>query len=78
MRNIATQSKFYHLELILYLHDFTFTRRTKTECEIKSKPITRKVCTHKYLQKQHNVPATNVEVHLDDFEWNKMFHIEQF
>ena len=39
--------------------------RTNTECEFKSKPIKRQVCTHKYLQKQHNVPATNVEVNPD-------------
>ena len=39
--------------------------RTVTECEVKARPATRRVCTFKYLQADHNVPATNVQVGLN-------------
>ena len=40
----------------------TLIPRTVTKCEAKSSPVSRKVCTFKYLQAEHNVPATNVQV----------------
>ena len=52
-----------------------FGFRTNTECEIKTSPVSRRVCTFKYLQKDHNVPATNVEVNLS-YYLNPMIIIE--
>ena len=41
--------------------------RTTTDCKLNSQPKSRKVCTFKYSQKEHNVPATNVEVAFERF-----------
>lgn len=36
--------------------------KTLTLCDIIEPPVKRDVCTFKYLEKSHNVPATNVQV----------------
>jgi len=36
--------------------------KTLTLCDIMEQPVKRDVCTFKYLEKTHNVPATNVQV----------------
>merc|ERR1719309_1685156 len=36
--------------------------KTLTICDITEQPVKRDVCTFKYLEKTHNVPATNVQV----------------
>merc|ERR1719431_1416432 len=36
--------------------------KTLTQCDITEQPVKRDVCTFKYLEKTHNVPATNVQV----------------
>jgi len=36
--------------------------KTLTLCNILEKPVKRNVCTFNYLEKTHNVPATNVQV----------------
>ena len=57
-RTTATQSRLHCQGVILS----TLCPRTLSECEAKSSPVSRKVCTFKYLQAEHNVPATNVQV----------------
>jgi len=53
--------KLYFKAQEVYNEKYCYSK-TLTECKEKSSPVTRKVCTQKYSQKEHNVPATNVEV----------------